>query len=212
MRQLWCWLRRSTHPRWLPSSLRLACANKLTERNYAQIEKECQAIVFAAERFEHYILGKDIAQMLSAYKPLTSIYANQSWQAPNDFSECASDCRITLWKWCTSLVLKCSSVTRYHEPQAPCVELKQICLITWSFKFMKKKNSDRWSKKQIWKKQPSSETNASSKFATEETNKDASLQTLMALISAGWPDDKLQSPFVYASTGLKGMKYPLKVA
>lgn len=82
MRQLWCWLRRSTHPRWLPSSLRLACANKLTERNYAQIEKECQAIVFAAERFEHYILGKDIAQVLSAYKPLTSIYAKPILTSP----------------------------------------------------------------------------------------------------------------------------------
>lgn len=28
----------------------------------------------------------------------------------------------------------------------------------------------------------------------QETNKDASLQTLMTLISAGWPNDKLQSP------------------
>ena len=28
----------------------------------------------------------------------------------------------------------------------------------------------------------------------QETNKGASLQTLMTLISAGWPNDKLQSP------------------
>ena len=28
----------------------------------------------------------------------------------------------------------------------------------------------------------------------QETNKDASLQTLMTLISAGWPDDKLHTP------------------
>jgi len=28
----------------------------------------------------------------------------------------------------------------------------------------------------------------------QETNKDASLKTLMTLISAGWPNDKLQSP------------------
>ena len=31
--------------------------------------------------------------------------SNQSWQAPNDLSECASECRSTLWKCRTSLVL-----------------------------------------------------------------------------------------------------------
>jgi len=43
-----------------------------TECNYAQIEEECLAIVFATERFEHYILGKNIVQVLSDHKPLMS--------------------------------------------------------------------------------------------------------------------------------------------
>ena len=53
-----------------------------TERNYAQIEKECLAIVFAAERFEHYILGKDIVEVLSDHKPLMSIFTKPILTSP----------------------------------------------------------------------------------------------------------------------------------
>ena len=45
-----------------------------TERNYAQIEKECLAIVFASERFEHYILGKETVRVLTDHKPLVTIF------------------------------------------------------------------------------------------------------------------------------------------
>ena len=53
-----------------------------TERNYAQIEKECFAIVFAAERLEHYILGKDIVQVLSDHKPLMTIFTKSILTSP----------------------------------------------------------------------------------------------------------------------------------
>ena len=53
-----------------------------TERNYAQIEKECLAIVFAAERFEHYIMGKDTVQVLSDHKPLITIFAKPILTSP----------------------------------------------------------------------------------------------------------------------------------
>ena len=53
-----------------------------TECNYAQIEKECLAIVFAAERFGHYILGKDIVQVLSDHKPLMSIFTKPILTSP----------------------------------------------------------------------------------------------------------------------------------
>ena len=53
-----------------------------TERNNVQIEKECLAIVFAAERFKHYILGKDIVQLLSDHKPLMTIFAKPILTSP----------------------------------------------------------------------------------------------------------------------------------
>jgi len=45
-----------------------------TERNYAQIEKECLALVVAAEIFEPYTLGKHNVKMLTDHKPLETIF------------------------------------------------------------------------------------------------------------------------------------------
>ena len=53
-----------------------------TERNYAQIEKECLAIVFVAERFEHYTLGKDVVHVLSDQKPLMTIFSKPILTSP----------------------------------------------------------------------------------------------------------------------------------
>ena len=52
-----------------------------TERNYAQIEKEALAIVFACERFEQYIMGKETT-VLSDHKPLMKIFAKPILTSP----------------------------------------------------------------------------------------------------------------------------------
>ena len=44
----------------------------------------------------------------------------------------------------------------------------------------------------------------------QETNKDASLQSLISLISTGWSNDKLQSPLCVCE--YTGMNFPLKTA
>ena len=53
-----------------------------TERNYAQIEKECLAIVFATERFEQYVLGCDIIHIKTDHKPLTNIFKKSLLASP----------------------------------------------------------------------------------------------------------------------------------
>ena len=51
-----------------------------TEQNYAQIEKECFVIVFAAEHFEQYILGKEKVKVFSDHKPLLKpIHTSSKW-------------------------------------------------------------------------------------------------------------------------------------
>ena len=52
------------------------------ETRYAQIEKECLAILFAAERFDHYIYGCNNVTVQSDHKPLEAIFAKPLAAAP----------------------------------------------------------------------------------------------------------------------------------
>lgn len=53
-----------------------------TEQNYAQIEKECLAIVFACERFSQYLSGQSVINVDSDHKPLEIIFKKTILTAP----------------------------------------------------------------------------------------------------------------------------------
>ena len=53
-----------------------------TERQYAQIEKECLAIVFACDKFSQYIAGRDRTTVESDHKPLEFIFQKSVLSAP----------------------------------------------------------------------------------------------------------------------------------
>ena len=52
------------------------------EQNYAQIEKECLAILFACCRFDQYLHGRDKVTVQSDHKPLVPIFLKPLHQAP----------------------------------------------------------------------------------------------------------------------------------
>lgn len=53
-----------------------------TEQRYAQIEKECLAIVFACEHFDQYIYGRDLVTVQSDHKLLETIFKKSLLAAP----------------------------------------------------------------------------------------------------------------------------------
>lgn len=53
-----------------------------TEQSYAQIEKECMAIVFACEKFDQYLHGRDLINVETDHKPLIPIFKKPLLSAP----------------------------------------------------------------------------------------------------------------------------------
>ena len=53
-----------------------------TERRYSQIEKECLALVFGCQRFDHYLVGREKVTAYCDHKPLETILARPINAAP----------------------------------------------------------------------------------------------------------------------------------
>ena len=59
-----------------------SCTLSRTERNYAQLEKECLAIVFGCQRFDQYLARKDKIVVETDHKPLQPIFKKPIHAAP----------------------------------------------------------------------------------------------------------------------------------
>ena len=57
-------------------------ALSIPEQGYAQIEKECLAIVFACEKYDQYVCGKEKVQVESDHEPLEIIFKKPLYTAP----------------------------------------------------------------------------------------------------------------------------------
>ena len=154
-----------------------------TEQSYAQIEKECLAIVFGCERFKQYLLGRDSIQVESDHKPLEVIFKKSLLSAPKRLQRML----LRLQKYNLQVKYKRGSVMYIADllsrasisaavPSTSdfevfCTELEQI-----SYTEHLKVSDTRLDQIQM------------------STLQDSTLQSLKSTILAGWPNDKNEIP------------------
>ena len=144
------------------------------EKNYAQIEKELLAIVFACERFDQYVYGRLVA-VESDHKQLKSIAKKRMEDVPKRLQRMLIrlqryDLQITYKKGTELYIADTLSRAFLQEPNQQsefCLQLEEICM------------SEEW---------PEEETQLDE--IREATSKDEELQSVMQLISTGFPATK----------------------
>ena len=163
------------------------------EKHYAQIEKECLAIVFACERFEHYIYGRSQVTVHTDHKPLETIYGKPLLNAPKRLQRML----LRLQKY--SLCLQYTKGTAMYIADTLS---RAFVPTTW------KDNDDTievFSIQQQKLDQDLSVINfAETVNVTEQRFKqiqvhsyqDEALQTLKSVILTGWPDSKAEVPVI----------------
>ena len=147
-----------------------------TEQQYAQIEKECMAIVYACEKYDQYILGRDVIRVEADHKPLIPIFKKPLLSAPKRLQRML----LRLQKYHLSLtyipgkkIYIADMLSRAYLPHSHSNQ-------TDVFRELETIN-------QAQHIRMSETTFQQLKTAT---SKDQTLQTLMGTVLTGWPENK----------------------
>ena len=164
-----------------------------TERNYAQIEKEALSLVFAAERFEHYILGKSNVVMFTDHKPLETIFKKPILQC----SKRLQRMRLRLQKFDVSVQYKpgptmfiSDTLSRAALPLQKQLENKSDYLV---FQLREESELDAEIEKENME-QNLFVTDQRLCRIREATAEDPEMHTLACIVMKGWPHDKRDVP------------------
>ena len=157
-----------------------------TERNYVQIEKECLAIVFAAERFEQYILGKEKVKVFSDHKPLETILSKPIHTSPKRLQRM----RLRLQKYSLDVEYKpgpqmyiSDTLSRASLPPTETAREDKATIF---------KMHELMEKFELENHHFISDHRLSR--IKEETGQDTTLLALIEITKKGWPVDKNDSP------------------
>ena len=147
-----------------------------TEQRYAQIEKDCLAIVYALERFHQYTFGRSVL-VYSDHKPLESILKKPLASAPRRIQVMM----IRLQRYDVTVsyergqnIILADLLSRAYLPKSPEPEDKE-------FEFVNMASYVPISDPRL-------------EEIRRETRADESTQVLTRVIFQGWPDDKSSAP------------------
>ena len=162
------------------------------EQNYAQIEKECLAIVFACERFNQYIHGREQITVHTDHRPLVPIFNKPIYNAPKQLQR---------------MLLR---LQKYTLTVQYCPGRKMYIADMLSRAYSQEKTPKFKTEYQIFQLQPEvqlykeiEEVNPALHVRLSEdglaklretTTKDNTLSELAKLIHQGWPESKINVP------------------
>lgn len=147
-----------------------------TERGYAQIEKECLAIVFGMEKFHQYTYGRKVV-VQSDHKPLETITKKPLLSAPKRLQRMLlrlQKCDIEVVFVPGRLMLVADTLSRAYLPECATEGSVKAAIETVNMMQYLPISEERQQKIQC------------------ETERDHALQALKQRILQGWPDDKAQ--------------------
>ena len=132
------------HQEW---SVFAPCALSKAEQNYAQIEKECLSVLFACERLDQYLLGRECTLFTQTTSLWSQLSASHCLMHQRHSNECCWDYRNTTWKWSTYLAARCSLLTcsaehTWRRPQQ--AQFQSIRYSNWIFKDIKAINQMKY--------------------------------------------------------------------
>lgn len=154
-----------------------------TERNYAQIEKECLAIVTCMNKWHHYLFGKKDILVHTDHQPLETIFKKPLCKAPRRLQRMM----LKLQQYCFTVqykrgkemyiadTLSRAPLTKPTEAGTQKWEVFRIELATMDFK-------------------PPMISSGTFQRLQLETLKDPTLKALHKLVTKGWPSDKSTVP------------------
>ena len=163
-----------------------------TEQTYAQIEKECLAIVFACERFNHYIHGRNIVTVQTDHNPLVPIFKKPLLAAPKRLQrmllrlqkynikvEYLQGSKMYIADMLSRAFLK--GEPNQKTPEYEIFQLKEENALFKGIECINQANHVATSK-------------GTEEAIREETKRDEMLQTLSHHAQKGWPDNRHQVP------------------
>ena len=158
----------------------------VTERNYAQIEKELLAIVYACEKFDQYIFGKSDVVVESDHKPLETIFRKPVHSAPKRLQRMrlrlqSYDIRVEYKKGATMYLadtLSRAYLNGSETQREPCdVRAVKEQVFSAELEHLKHDEDLNVLPRKL-------------RELREETSRDEELKILIQFITHGWPDSR----------------------